>query len=37
MKKKNIPFGRPVINNKEIEAVKKVLKSGVYVHGNQSL
>jgi perosamine synthetase len=37
MKKKNIPFGRPIISSKEIAAVKKVLKSGVYVHGNQSL
>tara|TARA_E500000178_G_C16888847_1_gene692584 strand:- start:26 stop:940 length:915 start_codon:yes stop_codon:yes gene_type:complete len=31
-----IPFGKPIINFKEINSVKKVLKSGVYVHGPKS-
>ena len=32
----NIPFGKPIINQKEIKLVQKVLKSGIYVHGPKS-
>ena len=37
MKKNIIPFGKPLINNKEFNAVNKVLKSGKYVHGNKTI
>lgn len=38
MSKSNIiPFGKPLVDDKEIIAVKKVLRSGIYVHGNKSL
>jgi len=33
---RKIPFGKPLINKKEIKLVTKVLKSGVYVHGSMS-
>ena len=33
----NISFGKPLINHKEIDAVKKVLKSGIYVHGKKTI
>ena len=32
----NIPFGKPLINNKEIFLVKEVLKSSILVHGNKT-
>jgi len=32
----NIPFGKPLINEKEIKLVQQVLKSGIYVHGPKS-
>ena len=33
-KKNNmVPFGKPIINSKEIDEVTKVLKSGIYAHG----
>ena len=35
--KKNIPFGRPIVNNLEQESLKKVLISGKYVHGKKTL
>ena len=31
-----IPFGKPLIDHKEINLVTKVLKSGIYVHGPKS-
>ena len=31
--KNYIPFGKPIVNNKEINLVNKVIKSGKYVHG----
>ena len=37
MKELIIPFGKPIIDKREILAVKKVLKSGIYVHGKKSL
>ena len=30
---KPIPFGKPLIDHKEISLVTKILKSGIYVHG----
>ena len=34
IKMKNyIPFGKPIVSNKEINLVNKVIKSGKYVHG----
>ena len=30
---KPIPFGKPIIDHKEISLVTKILKSGIYVHG----
>ena len=33
---KIIPFGKPIIDKKELNAVQKVLKSGIYVHGPKS-
>ena len=30
---KPIPFGKPLIDHKEIGLVTKILKSGIYVHG----
>jgi perosamine synthetase len=35
--KLNIPFGKPIVDEKEISAIKQVLKSGVYVHGRKSI
>ena len=32
----NIPFGKPLINEKEVKLVQQVLKSGIYVHGPKS-
>ena len=32
---KNIPFGKPLVSNKEFNSVLKVLKSGKYVHGKK--
>lgn len=32
-----IPFGKPIIDQKEINIVTEVLKSGVYVHGPKSI
>ena len=32
-----IPFGKPLIDKKEINLVTKVLKSGIYVHGPKSI
>ena len=32
-KKNKIPFGKPLINKKEIISVKQVLRSGIYAHG----
>lgn len=34
---KNIPFGKPLVSNKEFNSVLKVLKSGKYVHGKKTL
>ena len=34
--KNKIPFGKPLINRREIDLVTKVLKSGIYVHGPKS-
>lgn len=31
---KFIPFGKPNINHKEIDAINKVMESGILVHGN---
>ena len=31
-----IPFGKPIIDHKEINSVIKVLKSGIYAHGPMS-
>ena len=33
IKKNKIPFGKPLIDNKEIKSVINVLKSGIYAHG----
>ncbi len=33
IKKNKIPFGRPLIDKREITSVTKVLKSGIYAHG----
>ena len=33
---KIIPFGKPIIDKKELNAVQKILKSGIYVHGPKS-
>jgi dTDP-4-amino-4,6-dideoxygalactose transaminase len=33
IKKNKIPFGKPLIDFKEINSVTKVLKSGIYAHG----
>lgn len=33
IKKNKIPFGKPLVDFKEINSVKKVLKSGIYAHG----
>lgn len=35
--KKFIPFGKPLINQKELNTVSKILKSGIYVHGPKSI
>lgn len=32
-----IPFGKPIINKKELSSVSKVLSSGILVHGNQAI
>lgn len=34
---KSIPFGKPLVSNKEFNSVLKVLKSGKYVHGKKTL
>ena len=31
-----IPFGKPIINKKELSSVSKVLSSGILVHGNEA-
>tara|TARA_B100000029_G_scaffold500377_1_gene572048 strand:+ start:48 stop:1199 length:1152 start_codon:yes stop_codon:yes gene_type:complete len=31
--KKIIPFGKPIVGKKELTAIKKVLDTGIYVHG----
>ena len=31
---KKIPFGKPIIGKEEFDMVKKVLESGILVHGN---
>ena len=33
IKKNKIPFGKPLVDFKEINSVTKVLKSGIYAHG----
>ena len=33
MRKIDIPFGRPIVDVEEIEAVKKVLESPILAHG----
>ena len=37
IKKYKIPFGKPIINQKEIKLVNKVMKSSILVHGKMSL
>ena len=37
MKKISIPFGKPIIDETEFSAVKRVLKSGKYVHGDKTI
>ncbi len=32
-----IPFGKPIINEKEIKSVNKVLSSGILVHGSETI
>ena len=32
-KKNKIPFGRPLVDSREIKSVTRVLKSGIYAHG----
>lgn len=32
-KNNKVPFGKPIINSKEVNEVSKVLKSGIYAHG----
>tara|TARA_B100000029_G_scaffold509448_1_gene598650 strand:- start:587 stop:1018 length:432 start_codon:yes stop_codon:yes gene_type:complete len=32
-----IPFGKPIIDNKEISAVKKILAQGTLVHGKKTI
>ena len=34
---KKINFGKPIIDHNEIDSVKNVLKSGIYVHGKKCL
>ena len=36
-KLRNIPFGKPIIDNKEIDIVNKVLKGNILVHGPKSV
>lgn len=36
IKKNKIPFGKPLIDHKEIKSVTNVLKSGIYAHGPMS-
>ena len=31
-----IPFGKPITDNSELLSIRKVIKSGRYVHGNQT-
>ena len=33
MRQIDIPFGRPILDSEEIEAVKKVLESPILAHG----
>ena len=33
----SIPFGKPLVDSKEIKEVEKVLRSGIYVHGKKCL
>ena len=33
IKKNKLPFGKPIIDSKEMKSVNKVLKSGIYAHG----
>ncbi len=32
-KKNKLPFGKPIVDNREISSVANVLKSGIYAHG----
>ena len=32
-KKNKLPFGKPLVDNREIISVANVLKSGIYAHG----
>ena len=32
-KKNKIPFGRPLVDSREIKSITRVLKSGIYAHG----
>ena len=34
--KNSIPFGKPITDNSELLSIRKVIKSGRYVHGNQT-
>ena len=34
--KNAIPFGKPITDNSELLSIRKVIKSGRYVHGNQT-
>ena len=33
----NIPFGKPLIDKKELNAVKRVLNSGILIHGKDTI
>ena len=33
----SIPFGKPLVDSKEIKEVEKVLRSCIYVHGKKCL
>ena len=35
--KKIIPFGKPIVGKKELIAIKKVLDTGIYVHGPKTI
>ena len=34
--KNSIPFGKPLVDKSELLSIKKVIKSGRYVHGKQT-